>query len=182
MKGMGLLTASVLMIVVGMPVAAYFVVFRPQNAEIKRVNDELAHKQTLLAKLQAETARNADLVRANDDIKKSITMIEERLPTNQEIDGLVRQVSDLAVQSGMGSPAIKTNRAQPAGLYKEQPIDMQLMGDFNGFFNFLRALERLPRITRVHDLKLTANLDDTATMQAEFTLSIYFQETPEDAN
>jgi type IV pilus assembly protein PilO len=179
MKGNMFLTASVMTVVIGMPVASYFMVFRPQSAEIKRVGDALLHKRALLEKLQQETARNADLVRANEEIKKSILTIEERLPTNQEIDALVRQVSDLAVQSGMNAPTIKTNKVLPAGLYKEQPIDMTLTGDFSGYFNFLRSLERLPRITRIHDMKLLANLDENATMEASFTLSIYFQETTE---
>jgi Tfp pilus assembly protein PilO len=79
----------------------------------------------------------------------------------------------------MNAPTIKTNKVLPAGLYKEQPIDMTLTGDFSGYFNFLRSLERLPRITRIHDMKLLANLDESATMEASFTLSIYFQESAE---
>ena len=177
MNKVGLLGASILVIVVGLPVAAYLTVLRPLDAEISKSRAEIKHMESLLAKLQEETARNADLVRANADTQNAIQMIEARLPTNQEIDAIVRQVSDLAVQSGMEPPGIKTTRALPAGLYMEQPLDMELTGSFEGFFNFISSLERMPRITRIHDMKLEALRDDDGPeMRALFTLSIYYQE------
>ena len=36
-----------------------------------------------------------------------------------------------------------------AGAHSEQPILMNLEGDFRGFYTFLQALERQPRIMRI---------------------------------
>ena len=61
-------------------------------------------------------------------------------------------------------------------------------GHFGGFYEFLLGLENLPRITRIHEMKLervtdrNRRSDDEATpgmMKAEFLLSIYYQPGPE---
>ncbi|MBK9188799.1 MAG: type 4a pilus biogenesis protein PilO [Phycisphaerales bacterium] len=163
-------------IVVGMPVASYYLVFRPQNREIERAKNDLQHKESLLIKLREETARNADLAKANEEIRRGVKIIEARLPSTKEIDALVRQVSDLALASGLKAPAIKSSRPVPAALYMEQPLELEVMGNFVGFFSFVAAVEKLPRITRIHDMKLTGLLKDEAELQAQFTLSIYFQD------
>jgi len=173
---MGLRGMSVLLIVVGMPVASYYLVFKPQNKEIQRARSEVEHKEALLIKLQEETARNADLVRANEEIQRSVKMIEARLPSSRGVDALVRQVSDLAGRAGLQPPAMKSAKPMPAALYMEQPIDMEVQGNFIGFFTFLAAIEKLPRITRIHDMKITGMVKEGIELKAEFTLSIYFQD------
>lgn len=170
----------VLLIVIGMPVASFFLVFKPQNKEIQRAKEEVSHKEALLVKLREETARNDDLVRANDDIKRSVQIIEARLPSNKEIDDLVRQVSNLAVEAGLQPPAIKSAKALPAALYMEQPLEMEVSGKWVNFHTFLASVERLPRITRIHDMKITGMGKDDIELKAEFTLSIYFQEEKKD--
>jgi type IV pilus assembly protein PilO len=159
-----------------LPVASYFLVFRPQNAEINRAKGDVEHMRNLLTRLQEEAAKNADFERANQELAANIQTIERRLPTNQEVDAVVRQVSDLAVAAGMTSPAVKTNKPMPAGLYMEQPLEMETQGSFIGFHTFLAQLEKLPRVTRIHEMKLAAQLGDEHELKATFTLSIYYQD------
>ena len=68
-------------------------------------------------------------------------------------------------------------------VYMEQPLKVELEGNFEGFYEFMLALENLPRITRIFDLKLKKisqlsgpKKDDLppGSVSAEFTLSIYF--------
>ncbi len=173
---LGLRGGLVLLIVVGMPVASFFLVFKPQNREIDRAKAEIEHKETMLIKLREETARNDDLARANEETRQTVAMIERRLPSNKEVDDLVRQVSDLALQSGLQDPSLKSVRPVPAVLYMEQPIEMEVSGTFMGFHAFIANLEQLPRITRIHDLKILGAPKEDIEMKAQFTLSIYFQD------
>ena len=173
---LGIRGLLILLIVVGMPVASYFLVFKPQNKAIATARMEAEEKTKLLRKLQEETARNADLAKTNDELQHTVKVIEARLPSGKEIDGLVRQVSDLAVAAGLQPPAIKSAKPVPAALYMEQPIEMEVLGSFVGFFTFVAQIEKLPRITRIHDLKITGLGRDETELKAEFTLSIYFQD------
>lgn len=165
-----------LIVLLALPISSYWLVFRPQNAQITQAKREIEHKRSLLDKLKQATAQNADLERANEEIKADIAAIEARLPSNKEVDAVVRQVSDLAVDAGLESPAIESDKPVAAAMYMEQPLKMKLTGDFRGFYQFLVHLEQLPRITRLPDVHLARASDKNGHMKAEFTLSIYFQQ------
>jgi type IV pilus assembly protein PilO len=158
-----------------LPVASYFLVFRPVNSEIGQAKSEIEHMRLRLAKVQESTAKNQDLQRQNEESKRQIEAIEARLPSSKEVDTVIRQVSDLAVESGLESPAIESDKPVAAAVYMEQPLKMKIAGDFAGFHTFLKKLEALPRITRILDLKMLRANDVNGHMKAEFTLSIYFQ-------
>lgn len=167
---------AVLGLVLAIPVASYGLVFAPQNKEIGAANLEIAHRQDMLAKLRAETARNEDLADANKTIQESIAEIESRLPTGKEVDNIVRQISDLAVESGLTPPTFVSEDPIEAGTYWEQPLTVTTHGNFNGYYRFLQRLERLPRITRLPDFALRRDSKKDGAVAIEFTLSIFFQE------
>jgi type IV pilus assembly protein PilO len=171
----GIREAFLLAVLLALPLASWWLLFRPQNAEIAQANREIEHKRSVLQKVQETTARTKDLQRENEEIRKQIQNIEARLPTNKELDTVVRQVSDLAVQSGLDAPGIESEKPVAAAMYMEQPLKMKMSGNFNGFHLFLIRLEELPRITRISDMKITRSPDVNGNMAAEFTLSIYFQ-------
>jgi type IV pilus assembly protein PilO len=172
----GLRELILLVVLLALPLSSYWLVFRPQNAEIDLAKAEIAHKRQMLEKLRHATAQNADLERANLDVQESIAKIESRLPTNKEVDKIVRQVSQLAVEVGLDPPSMKSEKPLPAASYREQPLAMTITGDFRGFYEFLLRLEQLPRITRIPDMKIQRSQQEDGHMQAEFTLSIYFQD------
>lgn len=164
-----------LVVLLAMPLLSYWLVFRPQNLEIGQAKREIEHKQAMLSKLQETTSRNEDLQRMNEEIRKNIEGIEARLPTNKEVDSVVRKVSDLAIESGLEPPAIESDKPVAAATYMEQPLKVKITGNFNGFYRFLIKLEQLPRITRIPDMKIVRSNDADGHMKAEFVLSVYFQ-------
>jgi len=157
------------------PIVSYFVVFKPQSANIEQSKSEIAHKREMLSSLRIETARNDDLKAANKAIGERITEMESLLPSGKEIDMIVRQVSALAVESGLTPPTLKSAKPVAAARFREQPLEMSTSGSFEGFYEFLLALERLPRLTRIVDLVLKDSNSEGVEVDAEFTLSIYFQ-------
>jgi type IV pilus assembly protein PilO len=172
----GLREKLIILILLAVPVASWWLVFRPQNQEIERAKTEMEHKRSMLDRLAAETARNADLKKANEDIRASVASVEARLPTGKEVDSIVRQVSELAAKVGLDAPAMKSAKPVEAALFMEQPLEMVITGEFKAFYEFLLALEQLPRITRVPDMKIRRHDTENGHLRAEFTLSIYFQD------
>ncbi len=167
---------AITLFVVGMPLICYFAVFRPQNAAIAAARSEVEHKAAMLARLKEETVRNSDLAKTNEQLSATVRSIEARLPSGKELDALVKQVSNLAVAAGLQPPTMKMLPPLQASEYLEQPIELEVEGGFKGFFTFISKVEKLPRITRIHDMKLTSVERDDAEIKAEFTLSIYFQD------
>ncbi|MEA5557670.1 type IV pilus inner membrane component PilO [Nodularia spumigena] len=162
------------LILVAVPLSSYLLVFGPQNKRIAESRAEIAHKRELLQQLQIETARNNDLMRANEEIAALIKQTEARLPDGKEVDNIVRQISELAVTSGLASPAVESGKPVAAAMYMEQPLKIVTNGDFRGFYEFLLQLERLPRITRLPDMAIERASDVDGNIKATFTLSIYF--------
>jgi type IV pilus assembly protein PilO len=161
-------------ILLALPVSSYWLVFRPQNAEISQAKREILHKRQMLEKSRETTAMNVDLKRENDEIAAKISAMEAQLPTNKEVDSIVRQVSELAVAAGLDPPLMTSDKPVAAALYMEQPLKMSLTGDFQRFYDFLLRLETLPRKTRIPDMKIKRSDKVEGHMRADFTLSIYF--------
>lgn len=165
-----------LAVLVAVPVASYFTVFKPQNAEIARARTEIELKQARLERLREATRMSESLERANAEIRKAIDAIEARLPSDKEMDSVLRDVAQIASRCNLRLPQFKrTDKALPAGTAREQPIEMQLTGDFDGFYKFMLELEKLPRVTRITDMKVTRAADVDGNMQAACTISIYYQ-------
>lgn len=164
------------LVLFAVPLASYWFVFRPQNAQIERAREEIALRRDKLEKLQQESARRGTLEAATEQIAERIESIEARLPTNKELSDVVRQVSELAVESGLEQPSIVAEKPVKAALYMEQPLKIEMTGDFRGFYKFLLELERMDRITRLPDMTVRRSDKVDGHMVAEFTLSIYFQD------
>jgi type IV pilus assembly protein PilO len=163
-------------VLAGIPVASYFAVFRPQNTQIESAKQEIEHKRSLLAKLREATAQSDDLAQANAQVRESIAAIEAKLPTTKEMDNILRQVATIAEKNRLRIPNFKKeDKALAAGLAMEQPIEVEITGNFDGFYSFLLELEQLPRITRVQDLEISRNGEVDGEMRAKLTLSIYYQ-------
>lgn len=158
-----------------LPIVSYFMVFAPQSAKIEQAQSEIKHKREMLDSLRIETSRNADLKAANEIIEERIDEMEALLPSNKEIDLIVRQVSALAIDSGLTPPTLKSSKPIAAARFREQPLVMSTQGSFEGFYQFLLEIERLPRITRIVDMVLKDSSEQGMEIDAEFTLSIYFQ-------
>ncbi|MCH8864392.1 MAG: type 4a pilus biogenesis protein PilO [Chloroflexi bacterium] len=165
-----------LLLILSLPVTSYLLVFQPQNREIAKTKAENASKQAELSQLREQAGRTEDLIAQNEKIKQDIAAIEARLPTNKEIDAIVRQVSDLAIDAGLAAPLVSTENPVQAAMYMEQPIDMTINGDFRGFYDFLRHLEQLPRLTRIHQMRIQRSDKVNGHMRADFRLSIYYEQ------
>lgn len=164
------------MLLIALPIASYFFVFKPQNDEINKAKKDIEHKQAMLEKLQAATAQTADLARQIDQIKTEIQSIEARLPSGKEMDNVLRQVSNVAAKNDLKVPTFKrSDKILTAGTAMEQPVDIEITGDFDGFYKFLLDLEQLPRITRIPDFSIVRSDKVDGEMKTKFTLSIYYE-------
>jgi len=161
-------------VLLGLPVAAFFFVFEPVNGQIDQVRRENAVKQAKLEKL--EVARHIeDLGNEIEKLDEAIAMFEAKLPAEKEVEVILKEVWQLATERGLRPRSVRTGKPVRAAMYNELPIRMEIIGDFDGFYAFLLDLERLDRITRVPDVKLEKLRDTEGHMQAAFTLSIFFE-------
>lgn len=171
-------------VLLAVPAASYFYLFKPRNEDIAKAKAEIAIKQANLSKLAEVTARIEDIGYAIERGRESIELIETKLPSEQDVEGILEQVWQIAKRNGLTVVSVKSEKPVPAALYMELPLKVVMMGHFDGFYQFLLELENLPRITRLPQLKLerakskgSSSTEEVPAgwMKADFTLSIYFE-------
>jgi type IV pilus assembly protein PilO len=178
----GLRELLFMIVLVAMPMSSYWFVFRPQNAEIHAARAEIEHKEQMLTKLAKATARNDDLLKVNEEIAQGIATVESRLPDNKEVEVILAQVATVARESSLALPKVRSANPVAAAKYMEQPLEMVVNGDFDDFYKFLLRVEELDRITRMPNMKIKKLDDVDGSIEAEFTLSIYFEPVPSSAS
>jgi type IV pilus assembly protein PilO len=171
-------------VLLGVPVASYFFVFKPRNEEITRARVEIVSKQEKLTELRKLTSRIGDLGREIASREEELEKLNQKLPDREAVDRILEQVTELAKRSNLVVPVVRSEKVITAGLAMELPMRMVIEGDFDGFYQFLLDVESLPRITRINAMRISkpgfgARDVDMAeapqgAMRAEFTLSIYF--------
>jgi type IV pilus assembly protein PilO len=164
----------------GLLVATYFLVFAKGQARREALLAEISSKQTALANLKSSTAGIDDLGHKIDELQKAIAFFEGKLPQEREVDKILKEVWQMAEANNLVTRTVKTQKSERGPNYSEQPITMALAGDFNGFYSFLLQLEKLPRITRVTQMKLEKMQERDGSMTASLTLSIFFE--PDQSN
>lgn len=164
------------LVLLAVPLASWWFVFKAQNEEIAQAKQEIEHKEAMLEKLDAATAQTDDLAKVNEDIWKEIQVIESRLPSDKEVAVILQQVAQIALSNNLKLPKVKSAKPVSAAAYMEQPLEMKIEGDFDAFYTFLLEVERLDRITRMPEMSIKRSKDGDGMIEAEFTLSIYFEQ------
>ena len=162
-------------VMLGLLGSTNYFVFSKANLKKQDLLREIHDRQAALSNLQQATAGIDDLNHKIDDLQKAITFFESKLPQEKEVDKILKEVWQMAEANSLQTKTIKTLKTERGPNYSEQPIDMSLAGDFNGFYSFLLQLEKLQRITRVTSMNLQKISDRDGEMQAQMTLSIYFE-------
>lgn len=186
----GLRELIFLVVLLAVPVASFMFVFKPRNEEIRQAQKEVEIKTAKLDQLREVTGRIDDLGAAIQEWNEAVRMIEAKLPSEQGIESILEQVWDHAQKNRLEILGTHAEAAVPAATYMELPLKIQIFGDFDGFYQFLLDLEQIPRITRVHQLKIVRagagrlrtmrgpNRNQKmpeGSMEAEFILSIYYE-------
>jgi type IV pilus assembly protein PilO len=175
-----------LIVLLAVPVASFVYVFKPRNEQITSAKVEVEEKESRLNQLREMTAKLEDIGREIERGRESIEVIEAKLPSQQDVEVVLEQVWQLAKANSLAVRSVKSEKMVDSATYRELPLRMILEGSFDGFYEFLLELENISRITRVHSMKLvrltgtqtpTGENASPGTMRAEFTLSIYFEDS-----
>ncbi len=171
----GTMLMVLFLVLVGLLAGSWVFGFKVINERRAALQVEIGEKQKALLDLQQATAGIADLGTKISDLQKAIAFFESKLPQEKDVDSVLNQVSEMASANSLQSRTFKTLKVDRTAAYCELPIQMDLSGDFDGFYTFLQQLERLERITRLTHMTLQKVADKEGHMQAQLTLSVFFE-------
>jgi len=184
----GFREAVFLIVLLAVPTVSLFYVFKPQNEEISQALEEIKVKQARLDRLAEVTQKIDDIGLAIEEGRESIALIEAKLPSERDVEGILEQVWHTAARNRLTVKSVKSeDPSEAAAQYQELPLRMSVVGQFDGFYQFLLEVENLPRITRIHEMELMRTSSRNSgrsesmpgAMTAQFTLSIYFESRDE---
>lgn len=165
-------------VMIGLLVCDYFVLSRV-NAKRAALETETANRQKALVDLRQSTAGIDDVSRKIDDLEKAIAFFDSKLPPQRDVATVLDEVTNLTNANGLQTKTFKALTSEKSANCYEQPLQIGLQGDFKGFYNFLLQLEKLPRLTRLTQMTLTKINDQDGAMQAQLTMSIFFEPDPD---
>jgi type IV pilus assembly protein PilO len=171
----GIRKAVFFVLLVGVAVVGYQFMIKPAN---KRLADSKVRVETKLRKLaefEKATAAAEGLNKQLEQLQEAIEFFESKLPPTSQIHEVLGQVTVIAQKQGLKPKTIRTLNKKDNSGYVEQPLKMELEGDFNSFYSFLLELEKLPRIMKIRELSLDKQVTDEGEIAADFIVSIFFQ-------
>ncbi len=162
-------------LLLGVAVVGYQYMIKPANGDLCLKKARVQAKLAKLAEFEKATAAAAGLTKQLEQLQEAVEFFESKLPPKSEIHKVLKQVTVIAQKQGLKPRTIRTLKKKDNSGYIEQPLKMQLDGNFNSFYSFLLELEKLPRIMKIRELKLEKQTKHEGQIAADFIVSIFFQ-------
>ena len=163
-------------LLLGVAVVGYQYMIRPANKHLAEAKGRLETKLAQLAKFEKAASAAEDLTKQLEQLQDAIEFFESKLPPKSQIHEVLEQVTVIAQKQGLKPKTIKTLSKKDNSGYIEQPLKMELGGDFSSFYSFLLELEQLPRIMKIRELDLDKmKKEGEGQIAADFIVSIFFQ-------
>jgi type IV pilus assembly protein PilO len=165
-----------IVLMLGIPLIAYVLIFIPAQRSFSTKRHEIEEKKIKLEQLQVTMGEFSGLDEQIASLDNVLRHFEGKLPSQMEIHKVLNKITELAEQQHLATLMFETQKAVSAAHYSEMPIKIRMQGDYQAFYQFLLDLETIPRITRITQLEIK-NLDDSGYIDAQFSLSVFFEST-----
>lgn len=153
-----------LVIVVGCLAGGYFFHIKNLQAELQAVAGEEGSLRIEFEQ-KAFLAANLEEYRAQTvQMEESFTELLRQLPSVTEVPGLVDDVTQTGVGSGLEFSKLDLPPEEIQEFYIEIPMNLNVVGDFHDFGTFVSGVASLDRIVTLHDFSIRARVDSFLDM------------------
>jgi type IV pilus assembly protein PilO len=134
-------------------------IFFPKNNEIKRLKTTIVKLDSEIADSEVKVRKLDTLKAENRRLKESLAELKEQLPEEKEISVLLKQISDLGLQSGLNILLWKPKKREhdPRGLYIKIPVEVTVVGGYHDLGVFFSHISRIKRIVNLSDIKIDSH-------------------------
>lgn len=166
-------------LLVGMLVFSYAVLFKPLKKQRDDALADIKQKKEQLDALAGTMKENDDLAKEIDKLQTAIGFLEGKLPKETEMDRVLQDVWEAAKDNSLNIKSVRNAKPLDGTTYSAQPIRMVVEGPFYpNFYKFLASVEALDRLTKINEMKVTADEKSTnGSITADFTLTIYYEDS-----
>ncbi|WP_298633155.1 type 4a pilus biogenesis protein PilO [uncultured Umboniibacter sp.] len=149
----------------------YWFVIQPQIDQLEQSKAQEVEKRRQFESMAAQ-ASSIDVYRAQlVEIEQSFSALLSQLPSETEVPGLLDDISETGINSGLSFKTIQLRPEQVREYYIELPIQITVSGGYHDMGTFVSGVAGLSRIVTLHNFDISgSNPDD---LQMEITASTY---------
>ena len=126
------------------------------QVEITTKTDERRSLQAEVENARTTAARLPEFRREVERKEATLQALSRILPSEKEVDDLMRKVQQLAAESSLDVLRFHPETLRPQDFYAEFPITLDLDGSYHNLAYFFDRLSRLSRIVNVTNLNVEA--------------------------
>ena len=151
----------------------YFLLISDKMTNLDRV---VAEEETLKQQYTSKyhVAANLELFKAQMVEAESIFANQLRsLPNSHEIPGLLDDITFIGTTSGLDFVKLNWQPEIVKEIYIELPIDIEVIGTYHQFGNFVSEIAGLPRIVTLHAFKIDIAQASTEALRLKLQAKTY---------
>jgi len=171
----GLRKVVFFVLLLGLAYVAYQYMIKPANGHLAEAKGRVQTKLAKLAEFEKTVVAAEGFTKQLEQLQEAVEFFESKLPPESEIDKVLHDITVIVQKQGLRSKRVLRMKNKDNSGYIEQPLRMELVGNFNSFYSFLLELEKLPRIMKIRELELKKQTEHEGQIAADFKMSIFFQ-------
>jgi len=146
-----------------------------QKTQIVQLKESLEKKEAEIAKGKQALAKQEQLARDIATLERKLADLRQILPTQPELGDLLKWIKALADQTNLELRVFGPGSAQEQEFLREQPIRMEVHGNYHQLGMFFDRVSKYARIINVENVKITPNSDRKvrATIVSSFVAKTY---------
>lgn len=144
------------LLVVILVVPFYVFVVAPQRQQIAQTSAHITLLQQEVRENNRIARSRGELLRKNSELQKQLEELKGQLPTDKEVESLLRAMANFAQQLGLDVRLWKRgkNVYDESGLYQRIPVDVELVGGYHHVGYFFDRISKLERIVNIDDIDI----------------------------
>ncbi len=147
----------------------------------RKLSDLIKQNASLESQIQAAQKKIDEiktLQTKRDLLEANLYDIEQRLPDQKELEGMLDTLAEFKEASGVDIRSLKpqktsSTRMQLAEAYEEYRYSISLKADFFSFVKFLNLLETYKRFIRVNSFRISQKDPDSSINDIELEVSTF---------
>lgn len=145
----------------------YWFFIKDQYSQLDRVSsEEVSLKEQYESR--AFKVANLDAFREQMlEMQKSFGALLKQLPAKTEVPGLLEDITNTALGSGLEIKSIQLRPEISKEFYVELPMQIEVSGTYHDIASFVSGVASLPRIVTLHDLDIAAGQRNAERQNSE---------------
>ena len=146
----------------------WYFLYQPYSEEMAALQERITSKRETVEKYQKIAAQLETFRTQVSELEARLHALLRELPESREIPGMIRQISDVGVRTGLQINLIKPLPEQRKEFYAEIPIQVRVKGQYHAVGRFFDDLAHLERVISVDGIQIEATSQETQCLATTF--------------